>query len=39
MKIADYVHVMSKGVIVHSSEPGALWDNQEIRTQLLGVPG
>ncbi len=39
VKIADFVHVMSKGVIVHSSEPGALWDNQEIRTQLLGVPG
>ena len=39
VKIADFVHVMSKGVIVHSSEPGALWENQEIRTQLLGVPG
>jgi branched-chain amino acid transport system ATP-binding protein len=39
VKVSDYVHVMSKGTIVHSSEPGVLWDNHEIRTQLLGVPG
>jgi hypothetical protein len=23
---------------VHSSEPATLWENQEIKTQLLGVP-
>jgi branched-chain amino acid transport system ATP-binding protein len=39
VKVADYVHVMSKGKIVHSSEPEALWENQEIKTRLLGVPG
>jgi branched-chain amino acid transport system ATP-binding protein len=39
VKVADYVHVMSKGAIVHASEPGVLWENQEVRTQLLGVPG
>jgi branched-chain amino acid transport system ATP-binding protein len=39
VKVADYVHVMSKGKIVHSSEPAALWENQEIKTRLLGVPG
>jgi branched-chain amino acid transport system ATP-binding protein len=38
VRVADYVHVMSKGEIVHSSEPMTLWDNQEIRTQFLGVP-
>ena len=38
VKTADYVHVMSKGRIVHSSEPAALWANQDIKTQLLGVP-
>jgi branched-chain amino acid transport system ATP-binding protein len=38
VKIADYVHVMSKGQIVHSSEPAALWANQDIKTQFLGVP-
>ena len=39
VKVADYVHVMSKGKIVHSSEPETLWENQEIKAQLLGVPG
>jgi branched-chain amino acid transport system ATP-binding protein len=39
VKVSDYVHVMSKGKIAHSSEPAALWENQEIKTRLLGVPG
>ena len=38
VKLADYVHVMSKGRIVHSSDPGALWHNEDIKTRLLGVP-
>jgi branched-chain amino acid transport system ATP-binding protein len=38
VKVADYVHVMSKGTVVHSSDPAALWGNEEIKTQLLGVP-
>jgi branched-chain amino acid transport system ATP-binding protein len=38
VKTADYVHVMSKGQVVHSSEPAALWANQDIKTQFLGVP-
>jgi branched-chain amino acid transport system ATP-binding protein len=39
VKLADRVHVMSRGQIVHSSEPAALWANEEIKTQFLGVPG
>jgi branched-chain amino acid transport system ATP-binding protein len=39
VKLADRVHVMSRGRIVHSSEPAALWANEEIKTQFLGVPG
>jgi branched-chain amino acid transport system ATP-binding protein len=39
VKVADFVHVMSKGRIVHSSEPAALWENQEVKTRFLGVPG
>jgi branched-chain amino acid transport system ATP-binding protein len=38
VRVADHVHVMSKGRIVHSSDPMALWNNAEIRTQFLGVP-
>ena len=38
VKLADHVHVMSQGRIVHSSASAALWDNEEIKTQYLGVP-
>jgi branched-chain amino acid transport system ATP-binding protein len=38
IKVADYVHVMSKGQVVHSTDPVALWKNEEIKTQFLGVP-
>jgi branched-chain amino acid transport system ATP-binding protein len=39
VKVADQVHVMSKGKIVHSTDPATLWNNEEIKTRLLGVPG
>ncbi len=38
VKASDYVHVMSKGTIAHSSAPQALWENHEVKTRLLGVP-
>jgi branched-chain amino acid transport system ATP-binding protein len=38
VKLADVVHVMSKGKVVHTSDPETLWKNEEIKTQLLGVP-
>jgi branched-chain amino acid transport system ATP-binding protein len=38
IKLADYVHVMSKGRIVHSSDPAILWADEQVKTQLLGVP-
>ena len=38
VKVADYVHVMSKGQVVHSSDPISLWDNEDVKTRLLGVP-
>ena len=38
VKVADYVHVMSKGTVVHSTDPVTLWDNEAVKTQLLGVP-
>jgi branched-chain amino acid transport system ATP-binding protein len=39
VKLVDYVYVMSRGQIVHASEPAVLWNNEEIKTQYLGVPG
>jgi branched-chain amino acid transport system ATP-binding protein len=38
VKVADYAHVMSKGRVVHSTDPETLWKNEEIKTSLLGVP-
>jgi branched-chain amino acid transport system ATP-binding protein len=38
VKLADYVYVMSRGLIVYESEPAALWNNEEVKTQYLGVP-
>ena len=37
IKIPDYIHVLGKGEIVHSSTPEALWQNEEVKTQYLGV--
>jgi branched-chain amino acid transport system ATP-binding protein len=38
VKVADYVHVMSKGTVVYSADPAALWADEEVKSQLLGVP-
>ncbi len=37
LKITDYVHVLSKGTIVHSSPPGELWEREDIKSQYLGL--
>ena len=37
LQLVDYVHVMSKGQIVHSCGPQDLWANEEIKTQYLGI--
>jgi branched-chain amino acid transport system ATP-binding protein len=37
--VADVTHVMHQGTIVHSSAAAALWQNEEIKSQYLGVPG
>jgi branched-chain amino acid transport system ATP-binding protein len=37
LKHADYIHILSRGKIVHSSSPEELDGNQEIRLKYLGV--
>ena len=37
LRLADWVYVMSKGVIVHESEPKALQENTEVKSRYLGV--
>ena len=35
--VADHVHVLSRGRIVHSSSPRALWENEDIKARYLGL--
>jgi branched-chain amino acid transport system ATP-binding protein len=37
IKLVDYVHVLSKGQIVHSSTPDALWANAAVKASYLGI--
>jgi len=37
LPIADYVYIISKGVIVYESTPKELRDNEEVKTKHLGV--
>lgn len=37
LKLVDYVHVMSKGTVVHSSLPDELWANEQVKTRYLGI--
>jgi branched-chain amino acid transport system ATP-binding protein len=37
LKITDYIHIMSKGAIVHSSPPDELWQREDIKTKYLGL--
>ncbi|MDZ4277870.1 MAG: ABC transporter ATP-binding protein [Dehalococcoidia bacterium] len=36
LSLADHVHVLSRGRIVHSSSPRALLENEEIKARYLG---
>jgi NADH:ubiquinone oxidoreductase subunit 5 (subunit L)/multisubunit Na+/H+ antiporter MnhA subunit len=37
LKVADHIHILSRGRIVHSSAPQALWANEEIKARYLGL--
>src|SRR5262245_25081498 len=37
IRLADHVHVLSRGRIVHSGPADALWANDEVKTRYLGV--
>jgi len=37
LRHTDFVHILSRGQIVHSSSPEALETNQEVRQRFLGV--
>jgi branched-chain amino acid transport system ATP-binding protein len=37
LRHTDFVHILSRGQIVHSSSPEALESNHEVRQRFLGV--
>jgi branched-chain amino acid transport system ATP-binding protein len=37
LRVADHVHVLSRGRIVHSSSPAALLANEEVKSRFLGL--
>jgi branched-chain amino acid transport system ATP-binding protein len=37
VKLVDYVHVLSKGQVVYSARPDALWANAEVKASYLGI--
>ena len=37
LRLADRVHVLSRGRIVHSSTPDELWQNDTVKSRYLGV--
>ncbi len=37
IKLVDYVHVISKGNVVFSGEPQALWANEQVKSNYLGI--
>jgi branched-chain amino acid transport system ATP-binding protein len=37
LRVTDHVHVLSRGRIVHSCAPRALWGNEEVKARYLGL--
>jgi branched-chain amino acid transport system ATP-binding protein len=37
LRVSDEIHVLSRGRIVHSCSPQALWENDEIKSKYLGL--
>ncbi|MFN7085578.1 MAG: ABC transporter ATP-binding protein [Burkholderiales bacterium] len=37
IRLVDYVHVISKGRVVFSGEPQALWTNETVKSGYLGI--
>ena len=37
LSVADHVHILSRGRIVHSCAPDALWGDTEVKTKYLGL--
>ena len=39
VQLADYVHVLSRGRVVHSGPASELWANEDVKSRYLGIGG
>ncbi|MBC8462213.1 MAG: ATP-binding cassette domain-containing protein [Deltaproteobacteria bacterium] len=37
IEVGDYIHVLGKGMVVHSSTPKELWENEKVKARYLGI--
>jgi branched-chain amino acid transport system ATP-binding protein len=37
IEVCDYIHVLGKGMVVHSSTPKELWEDEEVKARYLGI--
>ena len=37
IEVGDYIHVLGKGMVVHSSTPEELWENEKVKARYLGI--
>ena len=37
LRVTDHIHVLSRGRIVHSCPPHALWENEDVKARYLGL--
>ncbi len=37
IEVGDYIHVLGKGMVVHSSAPKELWENEKVKARYLGI--
>ena len=37
LKLVDFVHVISKGRVVYSGLPNALWEDHDVKSRFLGI--
>ncbi len=37
IEVCNYIHVLGKGMVVHSSTPKELWEDEEVKARYLGI--
>jgi hypothetical protein len=37
LKLRDFVHVISKGLVVYPSRPDGFWESHDVKSRFLGI--